>query len=293
MEINFEKVGNQYVAEFEVTADFNLHIEREENGVIEVHQRGSEEGKYDFAWGTGVNGRKVVDYDFGALVYPKFIKVVSGSEVIKAFVTCPDGEVNQIIPSKYEFVDLGLPSGTKWATTNIGATKPEEFGLYFASGEIEGYTAEDVASGNKAFIWNDYKFGTENNLTKYNQTDGLTTLELEDDAAYQNDNAYRLPTKTELEELVANTTSTWETLNGVNGRRFTSKINGNSIFIPATGFCREGLFLHVDSMSVLWSSSTEESHPSSVWQLSIDSNEVAMYTEQRYFGSNVRGVLIN
>lgn len=193
----------------------------------------------------------------------------------------------------YEFVDLGLPSGTMWATCNVGATKPEEIGLYFASGEIEGYTAEDVASGNKAFIWNDYKFGTKDNLTKYNKTDGLTTLELEDDAAYQNDNAYRLPTKTELEELVANTTSTWETLNGVNGRRFTSKTNGNSIFIPASGFCREGLFLQVDSLSVLWSSSIEESLPSCVWQLSIDSNEVAMYTEQRYFGLNVRGVLIN
>ena len=87
MEINFEKVGNQYVAEFEATADFNLHIEREENGVLELHQRGSEEGKYDFAWSAGINGRKVVDYDFGALVYPKWIKVVSGSEVVRGEVT--------------------------------------------------------------------------------------------------------------------------------------------------------------------------------------------------------------
>ena len=86
MELTFEKVGNQYVAEFEAPSDFNLHIEREEIGVLEVHQRGSAEGAYDFAWGTGVNGRKVIDYDFGALVYPKWIKVVSGSEVVSASV---------------------------------------------------------------------------------------------------------------------------------------------------------------------------------------------------------------
>ncbi len=91
MELTFEKVGNQYVAEFQAPSDFNLHIEREEIGVLEVHQRGSEEGKYDFAWSTGVSGRKVVDYDFGALVYPKYIKVVSGSEVVSASVNFNEG----------------------------------------------------------------------------------------------------------------------------------------------------------------------------------------------------------
>ena len=91
MELVFEKVSNQYVAEFEATNDFNLHIEREEIGVLEVHQRGSEEGKYDFAWGTGINGRKVIDYDFGALVYPKYIKVVSSSEVLSASVNFNEG----------------------------------------------------------------------------------------------------------------------------------------------------------------------------------------------------------
>lgn len=91
MELTFEKVGNQYVAEFEAPSDFNLHIERNNTGVLEVHQRGSAEGAYDFAWGTGVNGRKVIDYDFGALVYPKWIKVVSGSEVISASVNFNEG----------------------------------------------------------------------------------------------------------------------------------------------------------------------------------------------------------
>ena len=291
MELIFNKTNqNVYEAVFEAPADFNLHIERKSTGSLIVKQGITADGEFADAVNLGLNAGKIINSDFAALVYPKFIKVVSGSEVVKVFVTCPDGEVKDL---NAKFVDLGLPSGIMWATCNVGATKPEEIGLYFASGEIEGYTAEDVTSGNKAFVWNDYKFGTKDNLTKYNKTDKLTTLELEDDAVYQNDNAYRLPTKTELEELIANTTSTWETLNGVNGRRFTSKTNGNSIFIPATGFCREGLFLHVDSISVLWSSSVEESMPSGVWQLSIDSNEVAMYTEERNFGVNVRGVLIN
>lgn len=87
MEITFEKVGNQYVAEFEATNDFNLHIEREEIGTLEVYQRGTPEGKYDFAWSSGIGARKVIDYDFGALVYPKYIKVISESEVVKGEIT--------------------------------------------------------------------------------------------------------------------------------------------------------------------------------------------------------------
>ena len=91
MEITFEKVGNKYIAEFEATNDFNLHIERAEQGTLEVYQRGTSEGEYDFAWSAGVGARKVIDYDFCALVYPKYIKVVSGSEVLSASVNFNEG----------------------------------------------------------------------------------------------------------------------------------------------------------------------------------------------------------
>lgn len=91
MEITFEKVGNKYVAEFEATADFNIHIERAEQGTLEVYQRGIAEGEYDFAWSAGIGARKVIDYDFAALVYPKWIKVVSGSEVLSASVNFNEG----------------------------------------------------------------------------------------------------------------------------------------------------------------------------------------------------------
>ena len=192
--------------------------------------------------------------------------------------------------SLYEFVDLGLPSGTMWATCNVGATKPEEFGLYFAWGETEGYTAEDVSAGKKEFAWDDYKFGTTDNLTKYNATDGLVALELEDDAAYQSDNTCRIPTRAELEELRANTTSTWETLNGVNGRRFTSKTNGNSIFVPAAGNCGNGTVDYVGSKCFLWSSSLYESKFSRAWSLNFGADGVDMGKYGRCVGSSVRAV---
>lgn len=132
--------------------------------------------------------------------------------------------------STYEWVDLGLPSGLLWASTNVGAEKPEDIGLYFAWGEIQGYEDRTV---DKQFGWNDYEFGTIDNISKYNTEDGLVMLELEDDAAYQSDNSCKMPTKADVEELIANTTSTWEEFDDFGGRRFTSKTNGNSIFIPA------------------------------------------------------------
>lgn len=316
MELTFEKVGNQYVAEFEAPSDFNLHIEREEIGILEVHQRGSEEGKYDFAWGTGVNGRKVVDYDFGALVYPKWIKVVSGSEVVKAFVTCSNGEATQIGGSKYEFVDLGLPSGTKWATCNVGATKPEEIGFYFHWGDTQGYKitlgdVQDETNGvysissmepkMKQFAedFSDYKFyNTENgSFTKYNDLDGLTTLELNDDAANANYSKMRMPTKEECEELLAETTSTWtDNYNGTNvkGCIFTSKVDETkSIFIPAAGVVRGGFAGYIGLYGNLWSSSLFNSNVEYVHGLNFDSNNGNVVEVDRFVGFAVRGVLIN
>ena len=192
----------------------------------------------------------------------------------------------------YEWVDLGLPSGLKWAAWNVGATKPEEYGLYFAWGETEGYTAEDVTAGSKAFNLDDYKFTTDggSTYTKYNETDGKLVLDLEDDAAYQNDNTCRMPTKDELEELTANTTSVWETLNGVNGIRFTSKTNGNSIFVPAAGGCDGGSVYDVGSVDYLWSSSLYESNSGNAWLLYFDSVNVGMNIGNRCFGLTVRAV---
>lgn len=93
MELQFQKVNeNEWVAEFQATADFNLHIERVSSGSITVAQRGTESGEYDTAWAKGVyEGQRVIDYDFGALVYPKWIKVTSSSEVVSCVVNFSAG----------------------------------------------------------------------------------------------------------------------------------------------------------------------------------------------------------
>ena len=207
-----------------------------------------------------------------------------------------DDQIIEENSSIYEWVDLGLPSGLLWASTNVGAEKPEDFGLYFAWGETQGY--ED-ATIDKQFAWEDYKWCNDSytTLTKYNNDssygtiDKLTTLELVDDAAYVSDNSCRMPTKADFEELIANTTITQESLNGVNGRRFTSKIDGNSIFIPAAGDQDYGSVYDAGSGGYLWSSSLAESASISGWCLHFNSVNMGVgHGFDRYSGLTIRAV---
>ena len=134
----------------------------------------------------------------------------------------------------HEYVDLGLPSGTKWATCNVGANSPEEYGGYYAWGETEEKSNYD---------WSTYKWcnGSENTMTKYcadsgyGTVDNKTVLDPEDDVAHVKwGGSWRMPTETEQEELCNKCSWTWTTQNGVDGYRVTGP-NGNSIFIPAAG----------------------------------------------------------
>ena len=139
--------------------------------------------------------------------------------------------------ANYGYVDLGLPSGTLWAYTNIGANVPEDYGNYYAWGET---------AAKETYDWTTYQYcnGSETTLTKYcfdesygldGYTDSLTTLEATDDAASVNwGGNWRMPTQDEMQELLDNCTQVWTTQNGVNGRLFTGP-NGNSIFLPAAG----------------------------------------------------------
>ncbi len=136
-----------------------------------------------------------------------------------------------------EAIDLGLPSGTKWASWNIGASKPEEYGGYYAWGETEEKDYYD---------WSTYKYcnGSDRTMTKYCDhsdygdngfTDGLTELLPEDDAATANWGApWHMPTYEQYKELKDNCTCEWTQSNGVNGYLFTGP-NGNTIFLPAAG----------------------------------------------------------
>jgi len=265
--------------------------------LLKVTQRGTAEGEYvdTDIWDAGKPCYKNFDCDIAAFVYPKWIKVISGTEVITASVNFNEGGGSGSgSVSKIEFVDLGLPSGTLWATTNVGATKPEDFGLYFAWGETEGY---EGITDEKQFSWADYELcdGSDTTLIKYNDNssygtvDTLTTLEQVDDAAYTSDNTCRMPTKADLEELTANTTSTWETLNGVNGMRFTGT-NGNSIFVPATGNCNGGSVNDVGSDGGLWSSSLGESDSRVALVLLFGSDYMFVPDYYRFIGLPVRAV---
>lgn len=135
-----------------------------------------------------------------------------------------------------EYVDLDLPSGMLWATCNIGATKPEEYGNYYMWGATTALT--NVENG---VDWTTHPYsvaGSQKEMTKYNDTDNLVTLEPMDDAAHVNMGGdWRMPTKDEVSELCTNTTQTNTTLNGVQGILFTSKKDPNkTLFFPAAGY---------------------------------------------------------
>lgn len=138
--------------------------------------------------------------------------------------------------NNHQFVDLGLPSGTLWATCNIGANSPEEYGDYFAWGETSGYFA-----GKTYFDYYNYKWADSSynhfRMTKYNSAD-KNALDLEDDAAYVNWGAnWRMPTYDQFKELIDRrfTSYQWTTLNGVRGLKIVSRSNDNYIFLPAAG----------------------------------------------------------
>ena len=174
----------------------------------------------------------------------------------------------------HAYVDLGLPSGLKWATCNVGASSPEEYGDYFAWGET---------STKSSYSWSTYKWcnGSSTSQTKYNTSssygtvDNKTVLELSDDAARANwGGSWRMPTHEEFQELYNNCTWTWTTQNGKNGYKVTSSKNGNSIFLPAAGY-RYGSSLNgAGSYGNYWSASLLSSYPCGAWALSFDSGGV-------------------
>lgn len=200
-------------------------------------------------------------------------------------------------PDGHEYVDLGLPSGTLWATCNIGANSPEEYGDYFAWGEIQPKTV---------YNWNTYKYcnGDSFKLTKYCNksnygnngfTDNLTTLEPSDDAATANwGSDWCMPTEEQWDELGENTTNMWTKQNGVAGRLFTSKQNGQILFLPATGHHEDGGLINVGLFGVYWASSLSTdypSYPSRACDCNFASSYYSMYgSSSRFLGLSVRAV---
>ena len=199
----------------------------------------------------------------------------------------------------HAYVDFGLPSGTKWATMNVGANSETDYGLYFAWGETQGYTASQVGSDIQ-FSWDDYKYGTSSsNFTEYNSTDGKTTLDLEDDAAHVNwGGQWHIPTKEQCEELFNTEYVTNQWVNdyqgsGINGRLFTSVINGNTMFVPAAGYCGEGKVYYLHE-GYFWASALYSEGDDVAWNFYFNSDEASVNVNvdgSRYYGQSVRGVV--
>ena len=196
----------------------------------------------------------------------------------------------------HDYVDLGLPSGLMWAAYNVGASKPEEYGGYYAWGETEE---------KENYTWSTYKWcnGSYDTMTKYctnssyGTVDNKTTLDLEDDVAHVEwGGSWRMPTKAEQDELRNNCTWQWTTQNGVKGYKVTSKTNGNSIFLPAAGY-RYATDLNDIGKGDYWSSSLYEGHSDNAYDLYFGSADKYFgsgyynwYQDYRYNGYSVRPV---
>lgn len=225
-----------------------------------------------------------------------------------------------------EMVDLGLPSGLKWAKCNLFAQDETDYGWYFQWADTDGYPTagestidrtgkydwegHDVAwtvkqknQLSKVFNWANYKYcnGSQNTLTKYNTStsygenpDNKTIMEAMDDAAVRfMGEGWSMPTEAQFNELLSGTTNAWVTDyngSGINGFLFTSNTNGNTLFIPAAGNGYGSSMLSVGSYGFVWSRSLYTSDPYFGRYLDFGSGYCGMNIGSRYIGFSVRGV---
>ncbi len=197
----------------------------------------------------------------------------------------------------HEWIDLGLPSGTLWATTNVGADTPEAYGDYFAWGEPQPQASNEYSWECYKYAGSDYdkftKYCSESSYGDNGYTDTLVRLLPEDDAATANwGNGWRMPTSEELEELIEKCVVMNITQNGVKGRIFIAPGGGKSIFLPAAGNrCYYGNFGNND-IGGYWSSSLDILSPHYAMYLffNSDSDNCRWGSYNRYYGFSVRPV---
>ena len=198
--------------------------------------------------------------------------------------------VHASVVSHDEYVDLGLPSGTLWASCNVGATSPEDYGDFFAWGETES---------KQNYTWETYKWskGSDDSLTKYcsdgeyGTVDYMSFLEPQDDAARMNmGQQWQTPTMEQIIELRLNCTCVWTQRNGVNGYLLTGR-NGNSIFLPAAGYRTGNVHIEEGEEGCYWTRELDDEWPWTARSLSISFQGLSLYSmQQRYRGLTVRAV---
>lgn len=203
---------------------------------------------------------------------------------------------NITAPSSYaghDLVDLGLPSGTLWATCNLGASSPEQSGCFYAWAETMG-----SCEGKTTFSQDNYDFFNGSDYTNYT-VDGLTTLEPGNDAATCSwGEEWRMPTYSEITELINTkyTTNEWTTVNGVAGYRVTSIVQGfegRSIFLPAAGEYRGSSLKDVNEKGYYWGSTLETFYEDSenANYLTLSSKRISKGSGMRYHGLSIRPVV--
>ena len=235
-----------------------------------------------------------IEYPRGDVNYDGQVTISDVTCLIDYLLTKSWPEEPVTPPDTHEYVDLGLPSGTLWATCNVGATAPEEYGDYFAWGETEP---------KEEYTWETYQWcnGSDTTLTKYctdsdwgyiDFTDGKIELDPEDDAAYVNwGSSWRIPTKEQLQELDDYCSSVWTTMNSVKGRLFTGP-NGNTLFLPAAGRRWNESLYDAGFDGYCWSRTLYSNCPYIADNLSFYSEDVGLHHNTRNYGLNVRAVRV-
>lgn len=183
-------------------------------------------------------------------------------------------------PEGVEAIDLGLPSGTKWANMNVGAATPEDYGSYYAWGE----TKEKPTYNELAY----YHHLTAHNLDYGNDISGT-----DNDVAHVNwGGKWQMPTSEQIKELIDNCNTEFIELNGVKGCKFTSKTNGNSIFLPSAGYRNEDKLYDAGEIGGYWSATLDPNRDDIAHGIGFKW-EVNLCANYRWAGACVRPVLTN
>jgi len=196
---------------------------------------------------------------------------------------------------------LELPSGLLWCEYNLGAipgSKAENwYGEHYAWGEI--FPKEDYSWGTYTYSGTDGVYLIKyNNYLRYGNIDNLMQLEQEDDAAYNTINhEYRMPTVKDCDELLRNTIYKWiknyDNIPGLNGMLFTSAMNGNTLFIPASGYSDEYYIKNTGNMGEIWTSILDNDNPLAAFGLHINSSGIEIGIGERQYGRSIRAVKEN
>lgn len=240
-----------------------------------------------------VNYMKHGSFNFDTFGAMRIVLVVSFMLIClsaMAFNSCADKKDEPMTSNEHEYVDLGLPSGTLWATCNVGASNPDACGYYFSWGET---------SPKGSYKESNYKFGGYCQMAKYciqslfgynGFTDDKTELDPEDDAAYVNwGPSWCMPTTEQLQELVDNCIWTLMTEYGVYGKQGTGP-NGNVIFFPFEGYMVDDQVVIPDLFGCYWSRTLSSGRSDSADYLHIGSRGVSCCDQKRYLGLPVRAV---